>query len=327
MNKTTIDETIAWIDKRPEWLVTSINLLFKNNRPFSQNEINDLADKCIKEAKSKKGKTEIDKKAFSTYFGTNTNKGTVQLKSLSNIKGINNLNPKEPLELSSDNITIVYGRNGSGKSGYVRILKKACGARKTEDLLCDVFKGKESQECDFEIIKNGKTEKIKWRPQNQIENDLKTIDIFDTSSGISYVMENNEVTYEPPVLKFLTYLSETTDKVNSIVVEKINKLSPTLPSFPANLQNTAIFKKYKSLSNTGNAGHSIPPSPDKIEHPPTRHKNLNIRLLIPNIGWLTFSVFGGLNHPAHPSWITNTTKSQENSGKWKKSYLSTPKHS
>tara|TARA_R110000868_G_scaffold144361_1_gene363350 strand:- start:10495 stop:13065 length:2571 start_codon:yes stop_codon:yes gene_type:complete len=250
MNKTTIDETIAWIDKRPEWLVSSINLLFKNNRPFTQNEINDLADKCIQEAKSKKGKAKIDKKAFSTYFGTNTNKGTVQLKSLSNIKGINNLNPKEPLELSSDNITIVYGRNGSGKSGYVRILKKACGARKTEDLLCDVFKGKESQECDFEIIKNGKTEKIKWKPENQIENDLKTIDIFDTSSGISYVMENNEVTYEPPVLKFLTYLSDTSDKVNNIVIEKINKLSPTLPSFPTNLQSTSIFKKYNSLSNS-----------------------------------------------------------------------------
>lgn len=257
MNKTTIDETIAWIDKRPEWLVSSINLLFKNNRPFTQSEINDLADNCIQEAKSKKGKTKIDKKAFSTYFGTNTNKGTVQLKSLSNIKGINNLNPKEPLELSSDNITIVYGRNGSGKSGYVRILKKACGARKSEDLLCDVFKGKESQECDFEIIKNGKTEKINWKPENQIENDLKTIDIFDTSSGISYVMENNEVTYEPPVLKFLTYLSDTSDKVNNIVIEKINKLSPTLPSFPTNLQNTSIFKKYNSLSNTKDFGNDL----------------------------------------------------------------------
>lgn len=58
--------------------------------------------------------------------------------------------------------------------------------------------------------------------------------------------------------------------------------------------------KYSDLDLGGNAGHSIPPSPDKIEHPPTRHKNLNIRSLIPNIGWLTFSVFGGLNHPAHP---------------------------
>lgn len=250
MNKTTIDEITAWIDKRPEWLVSAINLLLKNNRPFTQAEIDNLADNCIKEAKSTKGKTKVDKKAFTTYFGTNTNKGTVQLKSLSNIKGINNLNPKDSLELLSDNITIVYGRNGSGKSGYVRILKKACGARKSEDLLCDVFKGKEIQECDFEIIKNGKTEKINWKPDNQIQNDLKTIDIFDTSSGISYVMENNEVTYEPPVLKFLTYLSDTTDKVNNIIIERINKLSPTLPSFPANIQSPIILKKYKSLSTT-----------------------------------------------------------------------------
>lgn len=257
MNKTTIDEIIAWIDKRPEWLVSAINLLLKNNRPFTQAEINNLADNCIKEAKSTKGKTKVDKKAFTTYFGTNINKGTVQLKSLSNIKGINNLNPKDSLELLSDNITIVYGRNGSGKSGYVRILKKACGARKSEDLLCDVFKGKEIQECEFEIIKNGKTEKINWKPDNQIQNDLKTIDIFDTSSGISYVMENNEVTYEPPVLKFLTYLSDTTDKVNNTIIERINKLSPTLPSFPINIQSPTILKKYKSLSTTKNFDNDL----------------------------------------------------------------------
>ncbi|MGS2764820.1 AAA family ATPase [Sinomicrobium sp. M5D2P9] len=249
MNKTTIEEIITWLDKRPEWLVSSINLLFKNNRSFTEKEIIELADKCIQEATSKKGKTKVDQKAFASYFGTNSRKGTVQLKSISNIKGINNLNPKEPLELSSDNISIVYGRNGSGKSGYVRILKKACGARKSEDLLCDVFKGKENQECDFEIIKDGKVEKINWKPENQIENDLKTIDIFDTSSGISYVMENNEVTYEPPVLKFLTYLSNISDKVNSHIAEKTNKLSIILPSFPSNLHGTSIFKRYSSLSN------------------------------------------------------------------------------
>ena len=63
-------------------------------------------------------------------------------------------------------------------------------------------------------------------------------------------MDNNEVTYEPPVLKFLTYLSDTSDKVNNIVIERINLLSTTLPSFPINLQSTLIFKKYDSLSNT-----------------------------------------------------------------------------
>ncbi|WP_421824575.1 DUF6531 domain-containing protein [Flagellimonas oceanensis] len=50
----------------------------------------------------------------------------------------------------------------------------------------------------------------------------------------------------------------------------------------------------------GNAGHNIPPSPEKIEHPQNHHKNLIFNSLKPNIGWLTFSDFGGLNHPAQP---------------------------
>jgi ABC-type hemin transport system ATPase subunit len=250
VNKTTIDEVIKWLDKRPEWLIYSINLLFKNNRSFTQKEIIELAERCINEAKTKKGKTKIDRKAFNFHFGTNSNTGTVQLKSISNIKGINSLNPKVPLELATDNLAIVYGRNGSGKSGYVRILKIACGARNSEDLLCDVFKGKEKQQCDFEIIKDGKTKTTNWKPENPIDNDLKTIDIFDTSSGISYVMENNEVTYEPPVLKFLTYLSNIADEVNNHITEKSNNLSTTLPRFPNDLENTSIFKRYSTLSST-----------------------------------------------------------------------------
>jgi len=54
------------------------------------------------------------------------------------------------------------------------------------------------------------------------------------------------------------------------------------------------------VNSGGNAGHIILPSPVKIEHPQNQHKNLIFNSLKPNIEWLTFSVFGGLDHPAHP---------------------------
>jgi hypothetical protein len=45
----------------------------------------------------------------------------VRLQSVGEIKGIDKLNPRRPLDFGTSNLGVVYGRNGSGKSGYARI--------------------------------------------------------------------------------------------------------------------------------------------------------------------------------------------------------------
>src|ERR1041385_2905743 len=53
---------------------------------------------------------------------------------------VNALESKEPLTFGAQGITIVYGDNGSGKSGYARLLKGITRARHQEDVLTDVFR-------------------------------------------------------------------------------------------------------------------------------------------------------------------------------------------
>jgi energy-coupling factor transporter ATP-binding protein EcfA2 len=36
-------------------------------------------------------------------------------------------------------MTVLFGHNGAGKSGYVRLLKRACRARHRADVLPDAF--------------------------------------------------------------------------------------------------------------------------------------------------------------------------------------------
>ncbi len=50
--------------------------------------------------------------------------------SLSGCKNVNALADDQKLEFgASPGLTVIYGNNGSGKSGYARVLKKACRAR------------------------------------------------------------------------------------------------------------------------------------------------------------------------------------------------------
>ncbi|MEE1963970.1 hypothetical protein V1387_14850 [Allomuricauda taeanensis] len=65
-------------------------------------------------------------------------------------------------------------------------------------------------------------------------------------------------------------------------------------------RKTAHNKVLAKAGLSANNGDSIPPSPNRIEHPPTGHNNVNFKSLLPNIGWLKFSDFGVLNHPTHP---------------------------
>jgi hypothetical protein len=54
---------------------------------------------------------------------------SIVLESISQVKGVNNLAEEQELEFAVNGMTVVYGDNGAGKSGYTRILKSACRAR------------------------------------------------------------------------------------------------------------------------------------------------------------------------------------------------------
>jgi hypothetical protein len=64
----------------------------------------------------------------------------VWLVALRDLENVNALKPKQRLVIGKQ-LTVVYGENGSGKSGYARVLKKAarCTEKAIELILPDVF--------------------------------------------------------------------------------------------------------------------------------------------------------------------------------------------
>ena len=63
----------------------------------------------------------------------------IRLRSIGEITGINTLAPSKPLKFTSDNLVVVFGSNGTGKLGYVRLLKHVCGATIPGPLHSNIF--------------------------------------------------------------------------------------------------------------------------------------------------------------------------------------------
>lgn len=176
---------------------------------------------------------------------------TIELKlnAISNLQGINSLAPRNPLQFGENNLTIIYGRNGSGKSGYVRALKHACGAKHMGEILANVFKEvPESQGCKFLYTINGQSKEASWMVSDGIHPELSTIEIYDSFCADVYVTEENEVAYEPGVLGFLQALVEVSDSIAGEIDTEIKKCVSKKPIIPPHFVNTAAGNWYEKLS-------------------------------------------------------------------------------
>ena len=117
----------AWLNTRPSWLRAAALGLISNRRMPSEPEIDVLATHCLQESAKRLEKPE-SLLAEGMIAGTPGRAG-LRLERLFDIRGVNALGAKATLDLADADLAIIYGANGSGKSGYARLMKHLCGAR------------------------------------------------------------------------------------------------------------------------------------------------------------------------------------------------------
>lgn len=239
-----IDNLTKWFSERPQWLQIAATRLLQQSE-LNEKDFSELANLCQQEAAGKLPKTTCSFPATAFSQGA---AGSLRLCSISEIEGVNALAPRKPLEFGKGNITIVYGNNGSGKSGYVKLLKHVCGARETGPLHRNVYKpGSVTQKACISFEQDGVPKTHTWSGQGICE-ELNSVDIFDTSFGKVFVSSEDEVSYEPPVLSFFSSLILTCEKVASALDNEANRHQPKKPNIPAEKKVTLEGIWYEAIS-------------------------------------------------------------------------------
>jgi hypothetical protein len=137
----------------------------------------------------------------------------IKIKAIRNVKNVNRLVPSAALQFAPSGLTTVYGRNGSGKSGFVRILRTACRTRCENPtklkVLGDVYGTNEGPQ-QAEIVTGVQQEEtvIPWTSESVASDDLQQVAIFDSSAALLYVDGGNEIKFLPFGLGLLHQLNE-----------------------------------------------------------------------------------------------------------------------
>ena len=238
--------TTEWLTQRPKWLQVAAKRLLESGN-LNDAAISELAVLCQQEVNNKF--PDIDCILPSGAFDTHDSE-EIRLCSISEVAGVNKLAPRNPLDLGKSNIAVIYGQNGSGKSGYVRLLKHICGARDCirGRLYNNVFLIEEvAQKAKVSFVKSGTPVEHEWSGQGVCD-DLCSIDIFDASFGRVFMGSEDEVTYEPPVLSFFSRLIEVCEKVASKLDVEAGALKSRMPSLPNSLLDSVGLNWLKRLS-------------------------------------------------------------------------------
>ena len=234
-----------WLASKPEWFQETADRLLRKNS-LDQKDIEQIVDLLkITEGKC----TDKLPPTFEALGQAHDQVGTLRLKGICNIQGIERIANDASFILGAENLNVVYGHNGSGKSTYTRILKRVSGALRALPLKPNVFiPPPKLQQCTFTYDLNTVPIAIDWHATSAPINDLMSLDIFDNDIATHYLTSDSSASYTPQTVNFFEKMADACKQVKEMLqLERDTKVS-MLPALPQQFRVTQVGSQYNSIN-------------------------------------------------------------------------------
>lgn len=192
---TVLEETLEWSQDRPAWQRDALRRLVQNGE-LADDDFQALTEIC----KSAHGLAEAQgfaplAKEHVPEAGSGAEPAS--LDSIFHHRGVNALAEDQTLRFSPK-LTVVYGDNAAGKTGYIRILKSACRARGQEQILGNVVSGAAPPKPVVSIKYHVGTEpeQREWAGSGQ-DDFISRVSVFDSQCAAVYLTEKTDVAFRP----------------------------------------------------------------------------------------------------------------------------------
>ena len=203
---------IEWANDRDHWIRKLVADVIATRSELSDQGIADLSDRFLREKGLDQRDPLIVERLHAPQHSATATK-TIHLVSLEHIENVNALTPDQKIELHP-RLTICFGENASGKTGYVRILKRAAAVRTAQPVLPNIHTSIARQEPRATIkIKLGDEEQsIDWRGEEYVEV-LNRVNVFDARAAVVHLTEDLSYSYTPADLSLFPLVLNGIERV------------------------------------------------------------------------------------------------------------------
>ena len=202
-----------WANDQDGWSRTIASDVLKSGVQPSNLDIDRYLKILLSEKKLSEEAFEIVPKIEEKQIAGNALEA-VRLDSLSVGDGINALKAGAQIDFAPG-VTVIFGENGSGKSGFVRVLKRAAGVRTAEDILHNVRGDKRpTPSGTFTVTIGTVPHTIPWKNEFGIT-PLNRVSIFDARGARLHVEDDLTYVYTPGELTLFPLVQGAVERVRT----------------------------------------------------------------------------------------------------------------
>jgi hypothetical protein len=244
-----LEDILEWSQDRPAWQRDALRRLVLNGE-LSDEDIRDLSAIC-KSAHGLAEPQEVVPLTKNHVPDKAAGSAPVALVSIFHHRGVNALAEGQTLKFAPT-LTVVYGDNAAGKTGYIRILKSACRARGQERILGNVTSGAAPPTPAVAIKYKVGTETVprEWAGNGE-DAFVSRVSVFDTQCAAVYLTEKTDVAFRPFGLDLFDKLVKACKAVRAILEgEQRALVSNALATVQAQIpEGTAAAKLLANISS------------------------------------------------------------------------------
>lgn len=239
-------ELLTWSNDCPSWQRDALRRLCTQERLDASDHVA-LLEIC-------KGSGQAQPLTSGHIRDNSVGGAEVALGALYGLEHVNALAVGERLTFSKAGVTVIYGDNGAGKSGYARVLKQACRARspKGETILPNIYaaaSGIPAASIDYHV--GGQKRSVRWTQGGSGEATLSAVSIFDSRTANVHVENTNDLAYTPLPLRILATLAQTCQDLKSKLSSEVVALeaqAPAVITSPSCKPTTTVGRLIAGLS-------------------------------------------------------------------------------
>lgn len=256
---TLLNQILRWTESLQSWQRDACRRLFQQESALTDTDLSELyallKKECFIESDVELLPIALSKEHLPVELAPGEQVTLVALRDLQNV---NQIPSDRILTFSEAGITVIYGGNGSGKSGYARVMKRACRARDQSEPVHpdanDPAASKRVPTAKFDVKVMGVSHEVCWTRDTTSPDQLSSISVFDSKCARSYITAEQDVAYLPYGLDIIESLANRVlPKLSEMLESEINGIDVSRSPFDHLLGDTEVGRVIANLSIKSNA--------------------------------------------------------------------------
>lgn len=240
---------VSWANHQDAWIRELVSDVIVTGKPISDARAEDLYDLFLREKNLRTGDAVAAQQLRDDVFDLAAAEPLV-LNRMEDLQDVNALAPGQHISFNPK-LTIVFGENATGKTGYVRVLKRAAAARTAEPILPDMNapqpSASTSPSARITYTAAGQQKVLIWLDEAGVA-PLNRIDVFDSRSLSLHVDADLTYIYTPGELARFPLVQQGIEQVRSKLERDIKDASTRVNPFVTHFERTSrLYSLVESL--------------------------------------------------------------------------------